>query len=226
MDHWFVLLPPILAIVIAIWKKEIILSLILGLWLSETLLTGFNPFLGIIGVFERIVGVFVDPDDTRILLFSLLIGALLALFRTSGGVDAFVHRLSIRGWLKSPGRVALLPCLIGVFIFIESNLSILTAAIISRRLFDKFNFSRAKLAYLVDSTCSPVSIIILLNAWGAFILVQIQNYSLVDPIRTLVYSIGFNFLSFVSNHRCILYGYFRAIIWPITTCKKPCGNTY
>lgn len=207
MDHWFVLLPPLLAIVIAIWKKEIVLALLLGLWLSETLLVGLNPFLGMLGVFERIISVFTDPDNTRILLFSLLIGALLALFRVSGGVDAFVQRLSVGGWIDSPRRVALLPCFIGLFVFIESMLSILTSAIISRRLFDKFNFSRAKLAYLVDSTCSPVSILLLLNAWGAFILAQIQDYPLGNPVKTLVYSIGFNFYPWLA----IIVAFYTAI---------------
>ena len=91
---WYSLLPPLLAITIAIWRRDIIVALLVSLWLAETLLTGLNPFLGLIALFERVVDVFSDPDRTRVLLFSLLVGALLALFRASGGVNAFVHQLT------------------------------------------------------------------------------------------------------------------------------------
>ena len=194
MQYWYAVLPPLIAIIIAIWKKEIIIALITALWLAETLLHNSNPFIGMMQALERIVNsVFADPDNARIVLFSLLVGALLALLRDSGSVNAFVNKLTARGLVKTPRRAATLPCMVGIAIFIDSMLGIITAGILARRLFDKFKMSRARLAYIIDSTASPASILILLNAWGAFILISIQDYGLTDPVRTLVYSIAFNF---------------------------------
>lgn len=193
MQGWFSLLPPLVAIVIAVWRKEIILALAAGIWVAQTQLAHFNPALGFLNSFERLVWVLNSPDNARIILFSLLVGVLLALLRSSGGVTALVANLSARGLANTPRQAALLPSLIGVAIFIESNLSILTAGITARKLFDKFKLSRAYLAYLIDSTCSPIAILILLNAWGAFILAQIQGYGLENPVATLGVSIPLNF---------------------------------
>ena len=68
-------------------------------------------------------------------------------------------------------------------IFIETNLSILTAGIISQKLFDKFKLSRAQLAYIIDSTCSPISVLILLNGWGAYILGLLEGYGLENTTQ-------------------------------------------
>ncbi|MGA2654991.1 MAG: Na+/H+ antiporter NhaC family protein [Gammaproteobacteria bacterium] len=204
---WYSLLPPILAITIAIWRRNIILALLVSLLLAETLLSGFNPFVGLLALFERIVDVFSDPDRTRVLLFSLLVGSLLALFRTSGGVNAFVHQLTCVGFATTKRRAALLPSITGTLIFIETNLSILTAGIISQKLFDKFKLSRAQLAYIIDSTCSPISVLILLNGWGAYILGLLEGYGLENTTSTLIQSIGLNFYPIIA----VIMVYFTAI---------------
>lgn len=82
---------------------------------------------------------------------------------------------------------------LGVAVFIESNVSIMTAGTTSRPVYDKLGVSRQKLAYIIDSTCAPVCILIPLNAWGAFNLGLIGNQGVADPLMTFVYSIGLNF---------------------------------
>lgn len=204
---WTALLPPLIAITIAIWRRNIIVALLVSLWLAETLLLGFYPLLGLINLFERIVAVFSDPDRTRVVLFSLLVGSLLMLFRTSGGVSAFVHRLTLLGFATNRRRAALLPTITGSLIFIETNLSILTAGIISQKLFDKFKISRAQLAYIIDSTCSPISVLILLNGWGAYILGLLEGYGLESTTQTLIQSIGLNFYALIA----VIMVFFTAI---------------
>ena len=105
-----------------------------------------------------------------------MIGALLAFIRLSGGVAAMVASIVNRGVAKNGKQAALLTSAVGGVIFVESNLSVLTSGILSRGLFDKYRMSRAKLAYIIDSTSAPVCILILLNSWGAFILVLLNNY--------------------------------------------------
>ena len=212
MPEWISILPPILAIVVAVWKKEVVLALGLGIWLAEAFLVAdstawqapeqwfFWPlallelaYLGFIGMLERVVAVFADGGNTRVLLFGLIVGALLELMQRSGGVAAFVKKLVNAGLTNSRRKVGALPSLIGMTIFVETSLSVLSAGVVARDLFDKLRMSRARLAFLVDSTCAPVSVLVLINGWGAYILGLLDGYGLESPVMTMAGSIGYNF---------------------------------
>lgn len=195
--EWLAVLPPLLAIVVVLWRKEVLLALFAGIFLSEWLLAA-PGFLSIgaawLASLERIVGIFTEGNNARLLVFSLMIGALLALVRTSGGVSGLVELLVNKGIAKTPRRTALLTSAVGGAIFVESNLSILTAGILSRGLFDRFNLGRARLAYLIDSTSAPVCILVLLNGWGAFVLALLSDYELpLKATQVLWGSVAFNF---------------------------------
>jgi len=195
--EWVSILPPILAILVVVWRKEVISALFAGIFLAEFLLLG--PGFDSVGhawlnSLERIVAVFTDGGNARLLIFSLMIGALLAFVRTSGGVSALVDLLVNKGIASTPRRTALLTSAVGGAVFVESNLSILTAGILSRGLFDKFQMGRARLAYIIDSTSAPVCILILLNGWGAFILALLNNYELSSASAVVLWgSVPFNF---------------------------------
>jgi tetracycline resistance efflux pump len=189
---WFTTLPPLLAVVVAIWKREVILALTVALFSAEFLLASFNPLSAFTGSIARITGIFSSSGNTEILLFSLLIGALLALVRNSGGVIAFVEILLTRNIARSPRSTGILTTLLGIVIFIESYLSVLASGIFAQSLFDRFKMSRARLAYIIDSTCSPVSVLILLNGWGAYILGLLDGYGLENPMAVMLGSIPLN----------------------------------
>ena len=155
--------------------------------------------MGGLATLDRITDVFADPGNTRILIFSILIGALLAFMRDSGGVTAMVKTLISNGFAKTPRQVSLMTTFTGIIVFIESNLSVLTAGILSRGLFDKFGLSRAKLAYIIDSTSAPICILILLNAWGAYVLALLNTYEFeVSAVEILWGTIPFNFYALVT----------------------------
>ena len=116
------------------------------------------------------VNVFTDPGDARVLMFSLLIGPLIATIEHSGGVRGFVHYLETRHWVHNGFRAQILAWVTGLVIFVESSITLLVAGSVSRPLFDRFKVSREKLAYLIDATSAPVCVMIPLNAWGAFII--------------------------------------------------------
>ena len=198
MFDWIVVLPPILAIGIALWRKEVIISLLAALFLSEWMIASFHPGRAFMQLIERIVTVFESPSNTSILLFSLMVGALIEYIKTSGGVSAVVQRLSSIGLTKTPRQVGMLTSITGILIFIETNLSILTAGILSRGLFDKFNMSRERLAYIVDSTCAPVAVLILLNGWGAYLLGLIGNYDIANPVSVLAATVPLNFYALLT----------------------------
>ena len=201
--HWYAILPPIIAIVIVFWRKEVILALLAAILSAEFLLAYQNQnevlFTGVIGSIERVIEIITSAGNTRILLFSVLIGALLAYMRYSGGVTATVELLIKKGVAKSKKQVGLLTMFTGIVVFIESNLSVLASGILARGLFDKFSMSRARLAYIIDSTSAPICILILLNGWGAFILGLLSNYELEQSAVSILWgTIPLNFYAIIA----------------------------
>ena len=195
---WISIIPPIIAIAVVFWKKEVIMALLLAVLSAEALIlltaAPDTIILAPITSVERVIEVASSPGNTRILMFSLLVGAMLAYIRDSGGVAAMVNWLIQRGVARNKKQVGGLTMLTGVVVFIESNLSVLTAGIFARGLFDKFSMSRARLAYLIDSTSAPVCILILLNGWGAFVLALLNTYELPASSASILWgSVFFNF---------------------------------
>lgn len=195
---WLVILPPLLAVLVAIWKREVILALLVALFSAELINSGFNPLSAFIGSVGRMTGVFASTGNTQILLFSLIIGALLALIRNSGGVNAFVDYLLAKNIARTARSTGILTTLLGVVIFIESYLSVLASGIFAQSLFDRFQMSRARLAYIIDSTSSPVSVLILLNGWGAYILGLLEGYGLDNPLAVMIASIPMNMYAIIT----------------------------
>jgi tetracycline resistance efflux pump len=200
---WLTILPPLVAISVVLWKKEVILALLLSIVTSEFLLLLKQDqetlLLTPISTIERIVSTIGDAGNARILLFSLLVGALLAFMRDSGGVAAFVNKLVSSGIAKTKRRAGGVTMLTGIVVFIESNLSVLTAGIMARGLYDKFKMSRARLAYVIDSTSAPVCILILLNGWGAYILALLSAYDLPgNPLMVLWSTLPYNLYAWLT----------------------------
>jgi Na+/H+ antiporter NhaC len=194
MDNvgWVSVLPPVLAIVLALWSKQVILSLFAGIWIGFTVLHGFNPLVGVTAGLDGVVNVFSDPGDTRVLIFTLIIGALIATIEHSGGVRGFVHFLETRRWVHNGFRAQMLAWITGIVIFIESNITLLVAGAVSRPLFDRYKVSREKLAYIIDATSAPVCVMIPLNAWGAVIIGLVASTGVEDPLGTFISAIPYN----------------------------------
>jgi len=190
---WVSILPPVLAIVLAIWTRQVYLSLASGVWLGWMILEGWNPLAGLGTAIENTVAVMASPGNANVILFTLVIGALIATIEASGGVRGFIRYLERREWVNTPRRSQLLAWVIGFVIFIESNITVLVAGAVSRPLFDRFKVSREKLAYIIDSTSASVCILIPLNAWGAYNLGILGELGVEDPLGVLIASIPLNF---------------------------------
>ncbi|MEL6388473.1 MAG: sodium:proton antiporter, partial [Pseudomonadota bacterium] len=150
-------MPPILAIGIALWTRNVFWALGAALWVSEAFIVGGNPLTGALGAIDRSVGVLASEGNARILLFCLIIGALIAYMQQSGGISAMVERLTTSGLASTRRRASLATALAGVVLFVETNISLLSTGIMGRPLFDRQGISRERLAYIIDSTSAPVS---------------------------------------------------------------------
>jgi len=190
---WISVLPPLLAIVLAIASRQVYLSLAGGVWLGWTILEGWDPGSGLVQSIDQTVAVLSEPGDAKVILFTLVIGALIATVEASGGVRGFVRWLERNEWVTSARRAQWLAWIVGVVIFIESNITVLVAGSVARPLFDRFRSSREKLAYLIDSTSAPICILIPLNAWGAYNLGILSGLGVEDPLGVFLGSIVWNF---------------------------------
>ena len=135
------LLPPLIAIVLAIRTKMVYLALTTGIWLGWLVISDFNPLTGTTATIEAFVDVFLDAGNTRTLMFCTLIGALLAFIQRSGGVEGFLqkiskltYRLESKKNLNNRLLIQLLAAITGILLFIETSISALTVGSIFRPL--------------------------------------------------------------------------------------------
>ena len=197
---WISILPPLLAIGLAITTRQVFLSLAGGLWLGWSILNNWNFGSGLMRMVESTAEVLGDTGNAMVIMFTLVMGALIATISASGGVTGFVTALERRRWVTGGRGAQLLAWVLGVVIFIESNLTVLVAGSVSRPLFDRYRNSREKLAYLIDSTSAPICILIPLNAWGAYNLRLLSESGVPegDTLGIFVRSIMFNFYAFAA----------------------------
>jgi tetracycline resistance efflux pump len=193
MNSWLSILPPVSAIILALITRQVYLSLFFGIWLGWTILSDWNPLLGLINSIEAIINVFKESSNTKVIIFSALIGALIALTQRSGGVQGFVNLILNRGLIKSRKTAQIFAWAIGMSIFVESSITCLVTGAVSRPIFDKLKISREKLAYICDSTSAPVCIMIPLNAWGAYVLGLLSQVEVKNGISIFLASIPLNF---------------------------------
>ena len=207
---WISLLPTVLAIVLAIWSRQVYVSLAAGIWIGYTILEGWNPLAGIATAIEQTVAVLGDPGNAKVILFTLVIGAMIATLEAAGGVRGFVRWIEGNRWVTDGRRAQFLAWIIGIVIFIESNITVLVAGAVSRPLFDRFRISRERLAYIVDSTSAPICILIPLNAWGALNLGILNELGVENALGVFIAAIPVNFYALIAF---LLAG--ASILWKI-----------
>ena len=190
------LIPPIIAIILAIRTKQVFISLLTGIFFGGLIIGNWNPIHGILLTIESIVKVFNDPGNTRVVFFTFLVGSLITLIQVTGGVEGFINsfqkKLSVNN-KKNKKRVQLYASLTGFLLFVESNISALTVGTIFRPLFDKLKISREKLAYIADSTSAPSKLLIPFNGWGAYIIGILSVQGIEKPFGELLSAMKYNF---------------------------------
>jgi Na+/H+ antiporter NhaC len=217
---WISLLPPLLAITLAIISRQVYLSLAGGVWLGWTILEGWNPLSGLAHAIDGSVAVLSNPGDAKVILFTLVIGALIATVESSGGVRGFVAFLEARRWVDTPRKARLLAWMIGLSLFIESNINVLVAGSVSRPLFDRFKVSREKLAYIIDSASAPTCIMIPLNAWGAYNLGILSGLGLEDPLKVFLSAVVLNFYAMAALALALFTAFTDLNLGPMGKAEK------
>ncbi len=196
---WLSILPPVVAIGLAIKTKQVYLSLALFVWLGWTIMSGWDPVAGLIQSVNVYLDTATDLDNARVLMFSVLIGSMITLTQASGGMEGFVQGVERWGVARSRRSVGLLTVGVSMAVFLESNFGLLVSGSVARPLFDKCRISREKLSYIIDATCSPKCILIgsllPLNAWGAYVIALLVAQDVERPSALLIAAVPLNFYS-------------------------------
>jgi Na+/H+ antiporter NhaC len=165
---WLTLLPPLIAIVLALIFREVIVSLFLGIWLGALLLNDWNPLSASLrSVDQFIVGTVADDaDKIAIMVFSLMLGGMVGVMSRSGGTRGIVEAL--RPFATTPRRGQFFTWLAGMIIFFDDYANTLIVGNTMRPVTDRLRVSREKLAYIVDSTAAPIAAIAIISTWVGF----------------------------------------------------------
>ncbi len=192
------LLPPLLALGMALKTKQVYISLLLGIWLGWTIMSGWNPLTGLIVSVNEIVGVFSDRGRTFTILLTAMIGALITFTQYSGGMEGFVNRISAGRLIKDRRSAGVMAWFIGFIIFVESNIGVFVSGPVSRPIFDRLRISREKLAYILDSTAAPKATVVPINSWGAYIIGLLAVQGIDRPLQAMIAAIPLNLYSWLA----------------------------
>ncbi|MBR0235474.1 MAG: Na+/H+ antiporter NhaC family protein [Clostridia bacterium] len=189
---WWALVPPIIAIGLALITKEVYSSLFIGI-LSGCLLAGKFTFSG---VFDNLTGTaFISAvsDNAGIFVFLVELGIIVALVNKAGGSAAFGRWASKH--IKTKAGALIATFLLGVFIFIDDYFNCLTVGSVMRPVTDSKNISRSKLAYIIDATAAPVCMIAPISSWAAAVSAYAEDG---QGLRLFITAIPFNFYSLLT----------------------------
>ena len=187
------LLPPIVAIVLALISKEVYSSLFLGCLVGALLVSNFRPWETLVQLVEGdngIVTTVSDAGNIAIIVFLVVLGIMVDLMNKTGGSEAF-GRWAKKS-VKTRGGAQLMTMLLGVLIFIDDYFNCLTVGAVMRPVTESHHISRAKLAYVIDSTAAPVCMIAPVSSWAAAVSGYVQSDS-VNGIQLFVAQIPWNY---------------------------------
>lgn len=180
------LLPPLLAIVLALVTKEVYSSLFLGVALGALLCTGFHPWNAFVTLFD----IMKSSMNLNILIFDVLLGMIIVLMSKSGGSAAYGNWAGKH--IKSRKTAMLATTGLGVLIFVDDYFNCLTVGSVMRPVTDRFKISRAKLAYIIDATAAPICIIAPVSSWAAAVNSYVPADAGITGFQLFIRTIPYN----------------------------------
>ena len=188
---FWALVPPIVAIILALITKEVYSSLFVGILLGALFYSNFNPITGL----DAIINDGMVPavaDNAGIMLFLVILGAMVALINRAGGRWAETH-------IKTRVGAMLATFLLGVLIFVDDYFNCLTVGSVMLPVTDRHKISRAKLAYLIDATAAPVCMIAPISSWAAAVSSTAEDLDTgISGIQLFIRAIPYNFYSLLT----------------------------
>ena len=183
---WWSIVPPLVAIILALITKEVYVSLFAGVLLGSMFVAGFNPW----NTLDVLVSTMVSSIDLKIVIFDVLLGMIIMLLSRSGGSAAYGRWATKHIKSKKSAQFATIG--LGILIFVDDYFNCLTVGSVMRPVTDKYKISRAKLAYLIDATAAPVCIIAPISSWAAAVNSYVPEGSSITGFQLFLSTIPYN----------------------------------
>jgi len=191
---FWALLPPIIAIALALITKEVYSSLFIGIVTAALLYANFHPLNAFTTMFtEGFIASLADSWNVGILIFLVVLGTIVCLMNRAGGSAAYGEWASRR--IKTRKGAILSTFGLGILIFVDDYFNCLTVGNVMRPITDKHRISRAKLAYLVDATAAPICMIAPISSWAAAVTGVVEGY---DGFELFIRAIPYNLYSLLT----------------------------
>jgi len=192
---WVSILPPLLTIAVALLIKRVVPALFLGIWVGAWAINDFTLvglWTGLLDTFQVFVAnALSNPDHTAIVLFSMMIGGMVGIISRNGGMQGIVNH--VVKWADSARHACLATATLGLSIFFDDYANTLVVGNTMRSVTDSMRVSRAKLAYIVDSTAAPVACIAVVTTWIGYEIGLIgDSLSKMDGLDTEAYLLFLN----------------------------------
>ncbi|PKL45346.1 MAG: sodium:proton antiporter [Candidatus Riflebacteria bacterium HGW-Riflebacteria-2] len=207
---WLSILPPLVAIILALLSREVISSLFLGIWLGAGIIFNYNPFTGFLRALDKyLLNALADSGHAAIIIFSVCLGGMIGIINRTGGMQGIVDKISLK--VRGPRSAQLSAWLMGVLIFFDDYANTLIVGNSMRPITDDNKISREKLSYIVDSTAAPVAGIAVLSTWIGYEIGLIrESYVLLGIAETNFYGVFLQTLPF--RFYCLLALFFGFLI--------------
>ena len=196
---WVAILPPLLTIAVALTIKRVIPALFVGIWLGAWAINDFGItglWSGFLDTFQvYVANALSNPDNAAIVLFSMMVGGMVGIITRNGGMQGIVNH--IVAWADSARHACIATATLGVAIFFDDYANTLVVGNTMRPVTDSMRISRAKLAYIVDSTAAPVACIAVVTTWIGYEIGLIgDSLSKMDGLDTDAYLLFLNTLPY------------------------------
>ena len=183
---WWALVPPLLAIILALVTKEVYSSLFIGVAVGALLYSGFHPWNAFVNFFD----IMKNSMNLNILIFDVLLGMIIVLMAKSGGSGAYGRWAETK--IKSKKTALLATTGLGILIFVDDYFNCLTVGSVMRPVTDRYKVSRAKLAYIIDATAAPVCIIAPISSWAAAVNSYVPEDAGISGFQLFLNTIPYN----------------------------------
>ena len=183
---WWSLVPPLLAIALALITKEVYSSLFIGVAMGALLYTGFHPWNAFVALFD----IMKSSMNLNILIFDVLLGMIIVLMAKSGGSAAYGRWAGSK--IKNKKSAMFATTGLGILIFVDDYFNCLTVGSVMRPVTDKYRVSRAKLAYIIDATAAPVCIIAPISSWAAAVNSYVPADAGITGFQLFLWTIPYN----------------------------------
>lgn len=192
---WLSLLPPIIAIGLALITKEVYSSLFIGIVAGALIHTNFNIVNTLTAIFEKMTEKVGDSWNVGILIFLVILGIMVSVMNKAGGSAAYGKWAGKK--IKSKTGAMLSTVALGIIIFVDDYFNCLTVGSVMRPVTDKFKISRAKLAYIIDATAAPICIIAPISSWAAAVTSSTEGTG-IDGFKMFIQAIPYNFYAILT----------------------------